>query len=375
MFKKLAGLTQLCRRPQRSDLWIVGLIWVIPLAALLVATVLSAGSSWGLPLSPGDRIQLTITEGGEFSGGYALNSEGALEVPFLGSVMVANLEPEEAAKTIERALIKKQLFLAKSVQVVLQVTAWAPVQVTVQGAVFEPGRVQVNTPRELTPARKDERLIVGEADNNRYLSAALRAAGGVSPVADVQHIHLLRAGSELIIDFSGMFNGQPVEDVPLIGGDMIVVPTIRRFQVELIRPSQITPPGIKVFLSNLTTPATSNANSALGNSSGGITFPYGARFSQAVVAANCAGGTQSTNGNRYAVFVRTNALTGVTTTIDRPIEAILRSSDNENNPPLQANDAVACYDSDVTNLRDVFRTIGDILNPLNLLFGPNRLIK
>jgi polysaccharide biosynthesis/export protein len=375
MFKKLAGLKRLCRRPQRSDLFIVGLIWIIPLVGLVVASILSAGNGWGLPLSPGDRIQLTVTEGGEFSGGYALNSDGALEVPFLGSVMVASLEPEDAAKTVEQALIKKKLFLAKFVKVVLQVTSWAPAQVTVHGAVFEPGRVQINTPRESTPGRKDDRLIVGEANDSRYLSAALRSAGGVSPDADVQHIHLLRGGSERIIDFSGMFDGQPVEDVPLVGGDMIVVPSLKRFQMQLVRPSQITPPGIKVFLSNLTIPAASNANSALGNGLGGITFPYGARFVQAVVSANCAGGTQSTNANRYAVLVRTDPLTGITTTLDRPIEEILRNSDNESNPPLMANDTVACYDSAVTNLRDVFRALSEVLNPLNLIFGPNRLFK
>lgn len=370
MFKTRTGLIQVYRRPECSNLWHLGLFWMSCLVALL-----AAGSAWSLPLSPGDRVQLTISEGGEFSGGYALNSDGALEVPYLGAVVVANLEPEAAAKTIEQALIKKKLFLAKSVQVVLQVTAWAPAQVTVQGAVFEPGRVQLNPPRELTQARKDERLIAGEADNNRYLSAALRGAGGIRPDADVEHVHLLRAGKEQTIDFSGMFNGLSVEDVPLVSGDIVIVPKVKRFQLELVRPSQITPSGIKVFLSNLTVPASSNASSALGNNSGGISFPYGARFSQAVVASNCAGGTQGTNSSRYAVLVRTDALTGVTTTLDRPIEAILRNSDNESNPPLMANDAVACYDSEVTNLRDVFRTLGDILNPFNLLFGSNRFFR
>jgi polysaccharide export outer membrane protein len=149
-----------------------------------------------------------------------------------------------------------------------------------------------------------------------------------------------------------------------------VVPQADRFQPELVRPSQITPPGIKVFVSNLTIPAANNASAAVSNREEGISVPYGSRFSHAVVATNCAGGTDI-NEDRKAILVRADRITGKTIAIERDVEDLMRNSDNnEENPLLMPKDSVACYDSSATNARDLFRTIGDILSPLNpiLLF-------
>ena len=151
-----------------------------------------------------------------------------------------------------------------------------------------------------------------------------------------------------------------------MAGDRLVIPDTGEEQAAIVRPSSITPPGIKVFISNLTIPANSNATSAVGNQQEGITFPYGARFSQAVVAANCVGGTINVNANRYAILVRVDQLTGETTIVDRKIEELVRDSDNtQENPFLMPRDAVACYDSSMTNTRDIFRSIADFLSPLD----------
>jgi polysaccharide export outer membrane protein len=165
-----------------------------------------------------------------------------------------------------------------------------------------------------------------------------------------------------ILDLSGVFTGEEVDDVPLIAGDRVVVPILAKQQNNLVRPSQITPPGIRVFLSNLTIPAPSNAT--------GSSFPYGARFSQAVISANCLGGTFPTNSQRRAVLVRTDRQTGETEVFDRGIEQLIRdSTDDTNNPFLMPEDGVGCYDSTVTEARDVVRTITDILlTPFNLIF-------
>jgi polysaccharide biosynthesis/export protein len=163
--------------------------------------------------------------------------------------------------------------------------------------------------------------------------------------------------------------GESGDDIPLVAPDQIIIPSTGSFQASLARPSQITPPGIKVFVSNLTVPASSNSGSAIAGNTVGISLAYGSRFSQVVMAANCAGGTQGINANRYATLVRTDRLTGVTKNLDRPIEDILRHSTDESNPLLFSGDGVACYDSTVTNARDLFRTIADIINPFSLLYG------
>ena len=37
------------------------------------------------------------------------------------------------------------------------------------------------------------------------------------------------------------------------------------------------------------------------------------------------------------------------------------------NPYLMPNDAVACYDSDITNYRDIAKTLTDLIIPFKLL--------
>ena len=84
---------------------------------------------------------------------------------------------------------------------------------------------------------------------------------------------------------------------------------------------------------------------------------------------NCAGGTDITNAKRRAILVRTNRLTGETTYLERGVEELIRDShNNDDNPFLMPRDGVACYDSLVTNTHDIFKIIGDIINPFKGLF-------
>jgi len=55
---------------------------------------------------------------------------------------------------------------------------------------------------------------------------------------------------------------------------------------------------------------------------------------------------------------------GRTIVVERPVEALVRRADRDNfNPFLQEGDALACYDSAVTNARDVIRMIGEVASP------------
>lgn len=346
----------------------------VPKGSLLTAILLAGGVSLpvnALPLSPGDRLEVSIPKDTYFARIYEVNQDGNLEVPYLGLLPVVGLEPEEVQKRLSEALIEQKFFPKNKLQLSVQVLQWAPVQISIAGELFQPGRVLINDPSDapgVTTIAGDSRPITGSYPVRRYLTVAIRAAGGVLPTADVTQVKLKRGDQEKMIDLSGIFTGSPIEDIPLIAGDQITVPKAEKFQPELMRPSQITPPGIKVFVSNLTTPASSNATSAVGNQQEGITFPYGARFSQAVISANCAGGIVSTNADRNAILVRVDSLTGKTTVVERKVEDLLRNStNNDENPFLLPRDGVACYDSAMTNTRDIFRSIADFLNPLNPL--------
>ena len=327
-------------------------------------------TTFALPLSPGDRLEVSIPNEKYFARTYQVNHNGDIEVPFLGEVSVVGLEPIEVKNKLSQFLINQNYFPADNLQLSVQILEWSPIQVSVAGELFQPGRVFINEKEENQPtAISPETLqVTGDYPNRRYLTNAIRAAGGVLPTANVKQIRLIRQEQETIVDLSGIFTGEPITDIPLIAGDRIIVPATD-FQAELVRPSAITPPGMKVFVSNLTVPALSNSNASISNREEGIVFPYGSRFNQAVISINCAGGTHATNAHRHAVLVRANRLTGETTYLDRPVEDLLRDSHNEaENPLLMPKDGVACYDSRVTNTRDIFKTIGDIFSPLLKIF-------
>ena len=332
----------------------------------LLFSGVSALPGIALPLSPGDRLEVSIPNDIYFARVYEVNQDGNLEIPYLGLLPVVGLEPLEVQTKLSETLIEKKFFPPNRLQLSVQVLIWAPVQVSVAGAVFQPGRILINDPYDppaITSISTDSRQVTGSYPVRRYLTVAIKAAGGVLPTADLTQVKLVRNNQEQIVDLSGIFAGSPITDIPLIAGDQVVVPPSDRFQPELMRPSQITPPGVKVFVSNLTTPAT-----PVDNQQEGIAFPYGARFSQAVISANCAGGIVATNADRKAILIRVDTLSGKTTVVERKVEDLLRNStSNEDNPPLLPRDGVACYDSDMTNTRDIFRSIAEFLNPLNPL--------
>jgi polysaccharide export outer membrane protein len=359
------GLDNLNNKTEGGTIALISKVGKILLLNLLFSGV-SALPGMALPLSPGDRIEVSIPNDTYFARVYEVNQDGNLEIPYLGLLPVIGLEPLEVQEKLSEALIEKKFFPPNRLQLSIQVLIWAPVQVSVAGEVFQPGRILINDPNDppaITSISTDSRQVTGSYPVWRYLTVAVRAAGGVLPTADLTQVKLVRNNQEQIVDLSGIFAGSPITDIPLIAGDQVVVPPSDRFQPELMRPSQITPPVVKVFVSNLTTPA-----SPVDNQQEGIAFPYGARFSQAVISANCAGGIVATNADRKAILIRVDTLSGKTTVVERKVEDLLRNStSNEDNPPLLPRDGVACYDSDMTNTRDIFRSIAEFLNPLNPL--------
>lgn len=318
-----------------------------------------------LPLSPGDLIDLQIEDGEGFSGRYVVNPDGTIHVPHMAAIQLQGVSEVEAAGHIEIGLIKAGIFRPTTARVSVRVLQWAPIDVTVMGAVFEPGRVRINE-NNRDSVIDDRMSAYGDYAERRSLSEALRAASGIRPDAKLDQVLLIRNGWQLEFDMSGVLTGEPVRDVALIADDQVIVPTTGCFQPKLVRPSQITPKGFRVFMSNLVAPALDNSGASIGSYSSNL--PYGTRLLQAAISANCVGGTQLTNAPRKVVLASKNPLTGEMQVVERSVEQLMRQADVESvNPYLLPNDALACYDSDVTNLRDFARSITDILVPLKLL--------
>ena len=318
-----------------------------------------------LPLSVGDMVEVQIEEGEGFNGRYVVNPDGTIKLPLISPTLAAGLTPKYVAEKLQIALIREQIFHASSAMVSVHILNLASVEVSVTGAVFQPGRILINRAHPNT-LMKERTAAFGDFTVKRLLSEALRAASGIRPDAKLDQIILIRNGWQVQVDMSGILTGdKPVADYALIAGDQVVVPSTGCFQSHLVRPSQITPKGFRVFMSNLIDSATNNAGGAVSKYS--TNLPYGTRLLQAAVSANCIGGKEWTNAPRKVLLASKHPITGETQVIQRSVEQLMRSANREDiNPYLMPNDAVACYDSQVTNLRSVANAISDVIAPFKL---------
>ncbi|WP_375327690.1 polysaccharide biosynthesis/export family protein [Microcystis sp. BLCC-F210] len=338
-----------------------------------ISPVFNQGISRGLPLSPGDLIKITIPgKGGEdFSGQYEVNQEGNLEIPYLEPLPVTGLVAEEFASKLRTVLLEKKFFRSDLLRVSVQILDYSPIQVTVTGEVFQPGRFLINQKNTTSSTATVFTNAPGDNPLNRYLTTALQAAGGVKPTAEIDKIEIVRnCRTWRTVDLRGTLTGEPVLDVPLAAGDQIIVPSLGKFQQELVRPSQITPQQIPLYISNLTDPTEGRLN-VQGSQQNAVNFTYGTRFSQVVIAAQCLGGTSVSNADRTAVLVRSQPIANSEKTLSVPVEKLLQSSlDDQKNPFLMPYDGIACYDSKAKNISNFFKIVGDILSPFNpfLLF-------
>ena len=316
--------------------------------------------------SPGDRLNVLVFGSPEFSGDYAINVDGTVNLPFAGPIKAIGLTNRQLSRRIRRQMTRKGLFTERAVQISVQPVQYAPVNVTVAGAVFKPGRYTINIVRDKNKLVY-RRSKSGDNPLDRFIPAAAQAAGGVRPDADLSNITVYRNGKPFVLDWRGAIAGHPVDNMPLIEGDHVEVGEAGCFQSALMRPSQITPGAIRIFVSNLTAPALNNSSSRQSNDhAAGV--PYGTRMLQALVQANCVGGTYATNARRIAVLISRNPKTRKTEVVQRSIEDLVRSADRDKiNPFLMPEDALACYDSSVTEFRDVMSVVYGALLPAKAL--------
>ena len=115
------------------------------------------------------------------------------------------------------------------------------------GAVFEPGLHSINRKSD-TEISDDDGGHSGDQAAGRSIYMALKASGGISPNADITKITITRGRQLIEVDLSGVITGKAVQSFILMAEDHIHVPKSNHFDDSLARPSQITPPGIRVFI-------------------------------------------------------------------------------------------------------------------------------
>ncbi|MBA85572.1 polysaccharide biosynthesis/export family protein [Thalassobius sp. S69A] len=302
-----------------------------------------------------DLVDVRVDDDEVLNGSYVISRDGTLKLPFLDPIRAQGRTTDDIEADLGRALLAEG-FYETLPRLSVRVTDFASVSVGVNGAVFEPHAVEIGgVPGDQIDSERQTAL--GSSTEARNLSAAIRAAGGLRPDADLSAVELRRANRTYRLDLRDLFAGRTNADVMLLTGDEIFVHSRDCFQDDLMKPGPLSPPGVTLFLSNLTQPALHNASSAIGREVREV--PYGTRYIQAVVDSNCVGGAQVTSARRSALLASRNPMTGVSTVIERKIEPLLRRADRDDyDPYVLPGDALACYDSSVTNLAEAARVLG-----------------
>jgi polysaccharide export outer membrane protein len=308
-------------------------------------------------LSRNDLLDVRIAEDDIFNGSYVVSRDGMLKLPFLHPIRAQGRSTDQVEADILNALLVDK-FYQDPPRISVRVTDFGSISVGVSGAVFEPHGVEIGGVRgDVVDSRRQ--MASGASNEGRNLSAALRAAGGVRPDADISAVEVRRGGNTYRLDMRGVFEGRNTFDIMLLTGDEVSVPSRLCFQDDLMRPTPISPPGVSLFLSNLTQPAQGNARCGVVQTVRQVA--YGSRYMQALIDANCVGGSRVTSARRSAILFSRNPMTGVSVVIERDIEGLMRRADRDDyDPYLLPGDAIACYDSTITNIAEIGRVLGAV---------------
>lgn len=308
-------------------------------------------ASRSAPLAPGDRLSIRVLgDSDDLSGTYVVDTDGAVRLRGIAPSRAGGGTLSDLERTLRQKLVEAGIVRPLRNSVTVSLIEAAGVSVAVTGAVFEPQAVRAGERSPESRIGLKEGDASGDANVSRSVATAIRAAGGVRPDADVQRIYLLRGDAYVELDLSGLVAGWRADDIELTTGDRIIVPSRQCFDADLVRPTPLTPPGIRVYMSNLTRSANNNAGAAIGKET--TSLPYGTRFLQALVAANCVGGSYM-QSDRRAILMSRNPINGRSVVIERDIEKLVREADRDAyDPYLMPGDAIACYDSRWTNLTE-----------------------
>jgi polysaccharide export outer membrane protein len=137
------------------------------------------------------------------SGEFAVRPDGAISIPLLGDVMVADKTPQQVEVEVARRLVDGQLIRDPHVSVGL--TAVHSKKYYIQGEVNRPGSYDL-----VVPTTVMEGLV---------------NAGGFRDFANTRKIRILRGSQEFKFNYNQVSHGKNREqNIYLEPGDQIIVP-------------------------------------------------------------------------------------------------------------------------------------------------------
>lgn len=156
-------------------------------------------------LAPGDVFQLKIVGEKDLPEDYQVASDGTVDLPYIHTLEVTGLEPQEVARLIRERLIEERILSDPAV--VVSVKEYVSKRVTLIGEVQRPGSFP------LSPGLT--------------LIQAVSQAGGLTSIANKQQVLLTRAAKDggtntVVLDIGAITEGN-APDIPLQPGDRVYV--------------------------------------------------------------------------------------------------------------------------------------------------------
>ena len=155
-------------------------------------------------IGPGDLFIMEIVGEQGLPREYQVAADGSVDLPYLHTVPVVGLEPQEIARLIRKLLIEKGFLSDPSV--IVQVKEYNSRRVTVLGQVSKPGTFPYSV--------------------GLTLLQAISEAGGPTGIANIDRVTLIRrvgTGSRTVMISLGSIMEGRSADIPLQSGDRIFV--------------------------------------------------------------------------------------------------------------------------------------------------------
>ncbi len=164
----------------------------------------AGGLADDLALGPGDRFDVRVFGEPDFTGTYRVDPDGTISYPYIGTIKVEGLRPNELARTLRDRLEQNYL---RHPQVTILVQEQVSKKITVLGQVSHPGTFPYTA--------------------NMNLVEAITMAGGFTPLAwrDRTKITRIENGKKLSIEVpAGSMGEGRARNIPVRPGDIVAVP-------------------------------------------------------------------------------------------------------------------------------------------------------
>jgi polysaccharide biosynthesis/export protein len=175
----------------------------IVLIFCLASTMTVLAQKESLLIGPGDELEIEVFDTPDLNQDSRVSDNGDFPLILGGKVRLASLTPDEAAHTIEQALIQAHVMYYPRVMVT--VAQYATQNVTVFGQVAKPGSYAIDTPRSVVDV--------------------LGLAGGLTDLAD-RHVTIERHTSHRQISYYVSNRPSDLLDQTVLvnPGDKVLVP-------------------------------------------------------------------------------------------------------------------------------------------------------